>query len=131
MFSEAASRWPAMNGVAWTAVRRSSVSPTKNARKRYDGVYSLGLHRADLLDSLVRLVPSDRIRLGARLVDLDNHPDGVVAKLDSGEEVVGDILVGADGLRSTVRRLPVRRRGGAVHRLCRVARDDPRSGHAA
>lgn len=73
--------------------------------KRYDGVYSLGLHRADLLDSLVRLVPSDRIRLGARLVDLDNHPDGVVAKLDSGEEVVGDILVGADGLRSTVRRL--------------------------
>ena len=70
---------------------------------RYGGIYILSMHRADLLGSLARRVPPERIRLNSRLVALEEHPEGVVATLETGEEVVGDVLVGADGLRSTVR----------------------------
>lgn len=72
---------------------------------RNDGVYALNLHRFDLLRSLSGQVAAERIRLGAGLVALEERPYGVVAVLDDGEEVFGDILVGADGLRSTVRKL--------------------------
>jgi salicylate hydroxylase len=68
----------------------------------YGDVY-ICMHRADLLESLVRRVPSDRVQLNAKLVGLQERPDGVVAHLESGEEVHGDVMVGADGLRSTVR----------------------------
>lgn len=43
---------------------------------------------------------------GERLVALDRtRADAVIARLDDGSEIACDLLVGADGLRSTVRRL--------------------------
>ena len=71
--------------------------------ERYGGVYTLCMHRADLLESLSQRVASERVRLGCRLVAVKDRHDGVVAVLEDGEEVLGDVLVGADGLRSTVR----------------------------
>jgi salicylate hydroxylase len=70
--------------------------------EHYGDVY-ICMHRADLLEALVQRVPSERVRLNARLVGLEERPDGVVARLADGEEVFGDVMVGADGLRSTVR----------------------------
>ena len=61
------------------------------------------MHRAGLLESLAQRLPPERIRLGSRLVAVEERPGGVVAMLDGGEEVFGDLMVGADGLRSTVR----------------------------
>ncbi|MBL1104171.1 FAD-dependent monooxygenase [Streptomyces sp. 5-8] len=46
-----------------------------------------------------------RLRHGARLVSVTDDPDGVTAGFDDGTTVTGDLLVGADGLNSTVRRL--------------------------
>jgi salicylate hydroxylase len=71
---------------------------------RYGDEY-ICMHRADLLESLVRQVPPERVRVDARLTGLQERPDGVLAQLASGDEVFGDLLIGADGLRSTVRRL--------------------------
>ncbi len=42
---------------------------------------------------------------GTRLVAVDEHPNGVTARFDDGSEATADVLVGADGVRSTVRRL--------------------------
>ena len=46
-----------------------------------------------------------RIEHGKRLVSAVQTADGVTARFDDGTEARGDILIGADGIRSTVRRL--------------------------
>lgn len=45
------------------------------------------------------------IRHGARLVGVEEGPDGVTAHFTDGSTATGDLLIGADGLNSTVRRL--------------------------
>lgn len=40
-----------------------------------------------------------------RLVDVDEHDDGVTARFTDGSTATADILIGADGIRSTVRKL--------------------------
>jgi salicylate hydroxylase len=98
--------------------------------ERFGGVYMVCMHRADLLESLSVRVPPERIRVSSRLVALEERPDRVVARLASGEEVVGDVMVGADGLRSTVRTIlfgeqPARFTGFAAWRGTIPAADMP------
>jgi salicylate hydroxylase len=78
-------------------------------------------HRADLLDALVGQVPTERIRLGARVVGVSEDRDHARVRLESGEEVEADLVIGADGLRSTVRaalfgEMPARFTGTVVWR---------------
>ncbi|MEU1408777.1 FAD-dependent oxidoreductase [Streptomyces sp. NPDC005728] len=42
---------------------------------------------------------------GSRLVSVDDGPDGVTAHFSDGSTATGDLLIGADGLNSAVRRL--------------------------
>ncbi|MDF2272455.1 FAD-dependent monooxygenase [Streptomyces coacervatus] len=44
------------------------------------------------------------IRHGARLASVQDGPDGVTAHFTDGSTATGDLLIGADGLNSTVRR---------------------------
>jgi 2-polyprenyl-6-methoxyphenol hydroxylase-like FAD-dependent oxidoreductase len=61
------------------------------------------LHRAELLDVLHRAARPDAVRLGALCVGLDQDAAAVTARFEDGREARGDLLVGADGLRSVVR----------------------------
>lgn len=56
-----------------------------------------------LYTSLRRLLPPDRYRLGRTLARVEQDEDGVTAVLADGTREKGDVLVAADGLRSTVR----------------------------
>jgi 2-polyprenyl-6-methoxyphenol hydroxylase-like FAD-dependent oxidoreductase len=47
--------------------------------------------------------PSERYHRGRSLAGFEQDKDKVVACLSNGEKVVADVLVGADGIRSTVR----------------------------
>lgn len=47
--------------------------------------------------------PPERYHRGRRLTHIEQGSDGVVAHFAEGEPVAGDLLVGADGLRSNVR----------------------------
>jgi FAD-dependent urate hydroxylase len=60
------------------------------------------LHRALHDEAAGRGIP---IAFGRRLVDVVESADGVRAVFDDGGEEHGDVLVGADGIHSTVRRL--------------------------
>jgi salicylate hydroxylase len=63
------------------------------------------VHRADLLSVLAAAIPAARIHLGYRLTGFEDHGDHVEARFASGARVRSDILVGADGIHSEVRRI--------------------------
>jgi 2-polyprenyl-6-methoxyphenol hydroxylase-like FAD-dependent oxidoreductase len=63
---------------------------------------TIALHRADLQAELA--AASGDVRLGAEVTAVERDGDGVVARSIDGSEERGDLLVGADGLSSVVRR---------------------------
>ncbi len=70
---------------------------------RENGVVDVGVSRQDLQALLVEAVGVDRIRLGARCTGFEQNGEGVRLRLADGGDEQGSVLVGADGLRSTVR----------------------------
>jgi salicylate hydroxylase len=60
-------------------------------------------HRADLVAALVDAFPAERLHVGHRLVGLADHGDRVEATFANGATAQADVLVGADGIHSTVR----------------------------
>ncbi len=79
---------------------------TKCARLYGERTYTA--HRADLLEAVGRAVPGEDVRLGKRCVGLDSvssDGDGERHRLrfDDGETTVADVVIGADGIHSTVR----------------------------
>lgn len=62
------------------------------------------VHRAHLLDVLLRGVPRECIRFGAILKRVEILRGGVRVEVEGGEAFEADLLVGADGIRSEIRR---------------------------
>ena len=72
------------------------------AAGRY-GAPMYNIHRADLVQILFDAVPPEAKKLGARCVAVSQDKDGVEVRLQTGENVRGDVLVGCDGIHSAVR----------------------------
>ncbi len=68
--------------------------------------------------------PPERYHRGRGLVDFEQNPKSVRAHFSDGETIEADLLVGADGTRSTVRQQALPRSGAALCRLCGLARAD-------
>jgi 2-polyprenyl-6-methoxyphenol hydroxylase-like FAD-dependent oxidoreductase len=71
--------------------------------QRAVGDAGVGVRRDDLLATLLEAAGRGKLRCGEVLAGMRTEEDCVVAVLGSGEEVTGEILIGADGLRSSVR----------------------------
>ena len=64
------------------------------------------LHRADIHDLLARKVLAldpDCITLNAATTGFEESGDGVTLKLADGSKIRGDVLIGADGIKSAIR----------------------------
>lgn len=71
------------------------------------GAPGWGIHRADLQAILSEAVGLDRIHLGKDLAGYSQDADEVVLDFADGTQVRADLVVGADGARSTVRELMI------------------------
>lgn len=80
--------------------------PLRDAsRARWGGEY-LHVHRADLVEALSGALQDrqpDAIHLGQHVVAYAQDENSVHARLEGGSTVSGDLLVGADGIHSTIR----------------------------
>ena len=72
-------------------------------RQRFGGPY-FGIHRADLQAILSAAAGLDRIQLNKRLVGIDDTGARAVLRFEDGSTAEADLVVGADGARSLVRR---------------------------
>ncbi|KAG0312829.1 hypothetical protein BGZ97_010806 [Linnemannia gamsii] len=60
--------------------------------------------RPELSDMLFKKIPSNRIHLSKKIVSFDQNQDSVTLTFEDNTTVQGDILVGADGAHSSVRK---------------------------
>jgi salicylate hydroxylase len=61
------------------------------------------MHRADLLDGLLELMPARLLHPGHRCTGIAERADGVELVFENDRSVVVDLVVGADGIHSLIR----------------------------
>ncbi|OVZ60667.1 salicylate hydroxylase [Pigmentiphaga sp. NML080357] len=86
-----------------TGEETSRLEMSQAAETRY-GAPQLTMHRADLLSALEQAVPADTIHLGKRTTGIEEGADGITVRFEDGSSRRVDVLVGADGIHSTVRK---------------------------
>jgi len=99
--------------------------PLAEEHERLHGAPYLQVHRADLhqilVDRVLELKP-DAIRLNHRVKGFEESPEEVVLRFEEAEPAHGDLLIGADGLKSVIRKqisgpVPATYTGDAAWRL--------------
>ncbi|MDR7303008.1 FAD-dependent oxidoreductase [Haloactinomyces albus] len=61
------------------------------------------IHRADFIDTFINHIPAERLHLGHKMVSVTDHGDSATVTFDNGREVTADLVISAEGIRSTVR----------------------------
>lgn len=88
---------------AWDSGDRLYYTPLgERAETRFGAPYYTA-HRADLLDVLIGGLGAKGFRLGCRIERFEQDDDSVTLHLADGSTATGDVLIGADGIHSTVR----------------------------
>jgi salicylate hydroxylase len=63
------------------------------------------IHRCDFIDALVSVLPDGMVKLGHKLVKLEDHGSKATLYFANGVSATADLVVGADGIKSVVREL--------------------------
>src|SRR5262249_43437243 len=88
---------------AWDAGERLYYTPLGARAEAQFGAPYYHVHRADLLDVLLGGLGGAGFRLNAHVDGFEQDAGGVTITLADGSKARGDVLVGADGIHSTVR----------------------------
>jgi salicylate hydroxylase len=87
----------------WKSGRILFHARVKGEYERHYGAPVCNIHRADLHAVLKEAVPASVLRLGAACAGVRQDAGNAVVTLRDGVEIESDIVVGADGIRSSVR----------------------------
>jgi 2-polyprenyl-6-methoxyphenol hydroxylase-like FAD-dependent oxidoreductase len=96
-------------GVQVTSVRVTTWNGSTLTDTKYDkhlkklGTITIVVHRAELLTLLLKTLGEENVQLGMTCVGFTQDANGVTAKFAKGQEVRGDVLIGADGIHSVIR----------------------------
>lgn len=91
----------------WQPSGEPMFSTPVTSTERY-GWPILNLRWSQLQDALVQHCPPEVMHFGHQLVGLEQTSEGVVAHFENGKQVEGELLLGADGIGSAVRRLTLK-----------------------
>lgn len=104
-------KWAQVDGVIYRDGRDgreiARLSSRREYRRRFGAPYT-GIHRADLQAILSNALGSTGragLHLGKRLIDIDDSGMTALLHFADGDVASADLVIGADGARSTVRRL--------------------------
>ena len=89
---------------ARTSGGRTLAASNPEELERLTGEPAVAVHRADLHGLLVSALPRDAVRLGARCAGFAQEEGGVTVSFEDGRTHRADLLVGADGINSVIRR---------------------------
>lgn len=92
-----------MVSLRWDDASLRYRDPLKEISQQRYGARYLTAHRADLHHLLTGLLPEDAITLGAECVSIENGESAAVARFADGRAIEADVIIGADGIHSTVR----------------------------
>ena len=87
----------------WDTGERLYYTPLGQKAEAHFGSPYYAAHRAELLEVLLSGLGDHGFRLGSRVERVDQDQNGVTLTLADGSVAQGDILIGADGIHSTVR----------------------------
>ncbi|GHO49082.1 FAD-dependent monooxygenase [Ktedonospora formicarum] len=76
--------------------------PMQETMQRF-GTSMVAVHRAELQAALVQALGKGSLRTNMQGIGFEQDEQGVRVRFASGEEVQGDLLIGADGLHSVIR----------------------------
>lgn len=88
----------------WRTPKDSRIAswPVGDMGREY-GAPTVGIRRMRLQSVLVDAAGEETLRLGAEVTRFEQDDEGVTVLLSDGTEERGDVLIGADGINSTVR----------------------------
>ncbi len=92
-----------LNIRSWKSGRYISRTRRGDFKEKF-GAPNLSVHRADLLGVLAGALQTTDIRTGMRAVAVEGRAKNAVARFADGSEIEADVVAGADGIHSAVRR---------------------------
>src|ERR1700754_2881662 len=88
----------------WRQSRADGTVISQESFSTGPGNVFLGIHRADLLDVLVAMLPEDVVHTGYQCVGFEQDDWRAVVKFANGVSVDADVVIAADGIHSTLQR---------------------------
>jgi salicylate hydroxylase len=98
-------RSPYFHQRRWQDGRTLTRTPLGDAIAKEFGAPHMIFHRGELHALLAKAVPAERVHLAHRCVGIEQNSDGVTVTFANGATASADILIAADGIHSTVRRI--------------------------
>ncbi|HEX3990077.1 MAG TPA: FAD-dependent monooxygenase [Acetobacteraceae bacterium] len=87
----------------WDDGRTLQKAPLNPRCEQLYGAPHMTFHRRDLLGVIASGMTAEQVHLGHRFAGFTDHGDHVEAWFENGARITTDVLVGADGIHSTIR----------------------------
>lgn len=94
----------AFTGRDWKSGRVLYRTPIKGAFQRQYGAGYYHVHRADLHQALTACLAGADLRLGRRVVGIEQDHNAASLQIEGGESIEADVVIGADGIHSAIRK---------------------------